>query len=219
MGTVVVAHGLWMPRASMWLVRRRLEAAGFRVVLFGYASVAAGLDENARRLASFAGALEPAAPVHFVGHSLGGTIIVRMLERDGPGLVRPGRVVCLGSPLVGCHGGRVLLRRRWGRPVVGRSIADLVEAGGLDPWPGVCDLGILAGDAPLGFGRLLGGLPRPNDGTVAVEETRLPGADAHRVLHVTHAAFMWSTGVAAEIVRFLRTGRFSAQEPTSALSS
>lgn len=216
-GTVVLAAGLWMPQWVMRPLSRRLRAAGFATATFAYPSVTGGLDENAARLAAFAAAL-PAERLHFVGHSLGGVVAVRMLGRGGEPAARAGRLVCLGSPLVACRGGAWLLARPWGRPLVGRGIAELVAAGGLGRWEGACELGILAGDFSLGFGRLLGGLPVPNDGTVAVEETRLPGAAAHRVLHVTHTSLLWSAEVAAETVRFLRTGRFS-QPRASAASS
>ncbi len=213
---VVVAHGLWMPPAlSTVVLRRRLEAAGFATSVFGYASVARDLDENAARLAAFAAAL-PEPRLHFVGHSLGGVVIVRMLERYGAD--RAARAVCLGSPLIACQGGSVLLRFGWGRRIVGRSIANVAEGRGARPWRGACELGILAGDWPYGFGRLLGGLPMPNDGTVAVAETRLPGA-AHRVLHVNHMALLWDAEVTAETVHFLRNGVFTAHVRTSAASS
>ncbi len=213
---IVVLHGLWMPPAlSTMLLCRRLEAAGYDTTVFGYASVACDLDENAARLAAFAAAL-PERRLHFVGHSLGGVVIVRMLQRHGGG--RAARAVCLGSPLTACHGGGMLLRFGWGRRIVGRSIADIAEGRGVEPWRGGCELGILAGDRPYGFGRLLGGLPMPNDGTVAVAETRLDGA-VHRVLHVNHTALLWDRQVAAETVHFLRHGTFSAQGRTSAASS
>jgi hypothetical protein len=233
---VVVAHGLWMQNWASVLLRRRFEAAGFATAAFTYPSVTAGLDENAERLAEFtlhlldaavaasaaahahAGVQPTAAAsrlgprVHFVGHSLGGVVAARMLGGDGLGRERLhgiGRLVCLGSPLVGCHGADVLLAHRWTRPLAGRCLADLVAAGGLGRWSGPCELGVLAGDGALGFGRLLGGLPRPHDGTVAVAETRLPGANDHRVMHVTHMSLLWSKKVVDETIRFLRTGRFS----------
>src|SRR5690606_6913940 len=101
---VVVVHGLWMPGAETAYVRHRLAAAGFEPHVFRYRSVAEGLDANARRLAELVRAL-PEGAVHFVGHSLGGVLILRMLELF-PELDRGGRVVCLGSPLAGTSAGR-----------------------------------------------------------------------------------------------------------------
>ncbi|HEU4617529.1 MAG TPA: alpha/beta hydrolase [Gammaproteobacteria bacterium] len=209
--TVVVAHGLWMPSWVTAVLRGRLEAAGFATAAFSYASVTAGLEENAVRLAAFAAAL-PRSRLHFVGHSLGGVVAATMLGRPGLGRERldVGRLVCLGSPLVASHCASVLLAHRPTRRVAGHCLADLVAAGGLRHWQGPFEIGIIAGDIGLGFGRLLGGLPPPHDGTVAVAETRLPGATAHRVLHETHTSLLWSAEVAAETVRFLRTGRFSS---------
>jgi pimeloyl-ACP methyl ester carboxylesterase len=225
--TVIVAHGLWMPTWVTSLLRRRLEAAGFATAAFSYPTVTAGLEENVERLAEFAAALK-APRLHFVGHSLGGVVAVTMLNRKdlgggssggrSPGrekLHDVGRVVCLGSPLVACRGASVLLAHRPTRMFAGRCLADVVAAGGVGRWQGPCELGIIAGDLGFGFGRLLGGLPWPNDGTVAVEETRLPGANAHLVLHVTHTALLWSAEVADATVRFLRTGRFTETRSTS----
>ncbi|MFO7288199.1 MAG: alpha/beta hydrolase [Gammaproteobacteria bacterium] len=203
---VVVVHGLWMPGWETIFLRRRLEAAGFKTHPFVYPTVGCGLDENADRLAEFASALP--GRVHFVGHSLGGVLIVRCFDRHA--LPGAGRIVCLGSPLLGTHAGRVLASYAFGRRIVGRCICDLIERGGCRPWNGPWELGIIAGDLPLGAGRLLGGLPKPHDGTVAVEETRLPGATAHLVVHATHLSMLWSREVAAQVVHFLREGRFAA---------
>jgi hypothetical protein len=60
---------------------------------------------------------------------------------------------------------------------------------------------------PFGLGRLCGPFPEPNDGTVAVAETRIDGAD-HVVLPVSHFAFLWSKRVAKQTAHFLLYGRF-----------
>lgn len=202
---VVVVHGLWMPGWETLLLRRRLEAAGYSTYQFVYPTVGCGLDENAARLAEFAARL-PGRRVHFVGHSLGGVLILKLFEH-GP-LPRAGRIVCLGSPLTGTHAGRVLDSFALGRRVVGRCIRDLLECGGCSPWSGACELGIIAGDVPLGFGRLLGGLEKPHDGTVSVSETRLAGATDHVVVHCTHMSMLWSPAVVEQVRRFLRDGSF-----------
>lgn len=204
--SVIVVHGLWMPGWETLPLRRRLEAAGYSASSFAYPTVGCGLDENADRLAELAATL-PGRRVHFVGHSLGGVLILRMFERHR--FPRAGRIVCLGSPLNGTRAGRVLDSFALGRRIAGRCIRDLIECGGCRPWNGTSDLGIIAGDVPLGFGSLLGGLEKPHDGTVSVSETRLAGATDHAVLHCTHMSMLWSRQASEHVRRFLRDGRFA----------
>ena len=49
----------------------------------------------------------------------------------------------------------------------------------------------------------------PNDGTVAVSETRMPGATDHIVLPVSHMGMLLSARVAQETGHFLTQGHFS----------
>ena len=75
-----------------------LRDAGQQTRCFGYPSTRGGLSEHAAALRRFAGQ-SPAEIQNFVGHSLGGLVILRMLaEADA---LPPGRVVLLGSPLRG----------------------------------------------------------------------------------------------------------------------
>jgi hypothetical protein len=65
---------------------------------------------------------------------------------------------------------------------------------------------------PIGIGALIGALPQPNDGVVAVCETTLPGATDHRVLAVNHVALTWAKEAVSQTVHFLRHGGFVAPE-------
>jgi len=47
-----------------------------------------------------------------------------------------------------------------------------------------------------------------NDGTVAVSETRLPGAAAVMTMPVSHMGLLWSAAVAREAGSFLEHGCF-----------
>jgi len=203
--SVVVVHGLWMPGTETLLIRRRLHAAGFATHLFRYRSVAKGLQANATRLAEFL-AHVPGDTVHMIGHSLGGVLILEALTQRE--FAREGRIVCLGSPLQGSRTAAVLAGSRPGRRLIGRCMQDLLERGRLTRYSGERTVGIIAGDLPVGFGRLVGGLIGPNDGTVAVEETRLRGAADHIVLPVSHFSLLWSTEVHRQILCFLERGRF-----------
>jgi len=90
--------------------------------------------------------------------------------------------------------------------LLGRSLVPLT--GELPPWPGERDLGSIAGTLSLGVGWLVRGLPRPNDGTVAVAETRLDGMTDHLLVHTSHMALLFSKGAARYTTYFLRHGRF-----------
>lgn len=203
--SVIVAHGLFMPGAETKLLRHRLQQAGFMPYLFRFPSVRGTLSQNIEHLARFAEGVR-GDRLHFVGYSLGGVVTVRMLHRHR--LSRVGRIVCMGSPLTGCRTASWFLQAEYSRAVVGRSLAEHVDAGGLAHWDLAYDLGIIAGTRSLGVGRLFGQLPEPNDGTVAVDETRLPGATAHMTLPVTHTQLMFDRSAARQAIHFLRFGHF-----------
>ena len=202
---VVVVHGLWMPRAAMAYFAHGLSAGGLAAHLFAYPSRTESLAANAVRLAEFTAQVRGPA-VHFVGHSLGGVLILAMLERYGS--ARPGRVVCLGSPLGGSLAAERLARSRAGRWFIGKSMQDLVASRGVSAWHGEHALGVIAGNIPLGAGRAVAPLGRPNDGTVAVAETRLAGTTDHIVVPVSHFSLLWSAIVIRQTLLFLESGAF-----------
>jgi len=203
---VVVAHGLWMPGVETGLLRRRLEDAGYATHLFRFRTVRASLGENVARLARFRSEIA-ADRLHYVGYSLGGVVVTAMLQAEPA--ERPGRVVCLASPLTGSRAAEILSGSNIGRRIVGRSLLELVARGGLEPWGGMPELGVIAGCRSFGAGRMVPGLPRPNDGTVAVAETELAGIQDHLVMPVTHTSILFSKPVSEQVVRFLRQGQFA----------
>lgn len=196
---VLLLHGLWMPRASMRWMAGQLRRTGFQPQLFGYASVTEGLRGTLPALRA-----RLAEPTHVLAHSLGGVMAVRTLQRF-PGLP-VGRIVCLGSPLCGSAAAEGLATRPLGRRALGRSARLLSR--GCRPWDGHADLGVVAGDSPLGFGQALGRFTGPSDGTVAVAETRLEGLADHIVLPLSHSGMLFSARAAAQAIGFLRHGHF-----------
>lgn len=202
--TVILVPGLWMPAAVLLPWQWRLQAAGHAVRRFAYPSWRNGLSANVEALARCL-ADTPGRPIHLVGHSLGGLLILSLLARGRD--ERLGRAVLLGSPALGSHAAARLGASAWGARLVGRSLADWLRAPPPTLMPGI-EAGIIAGTRSLGLGRLLGGLPRPNDGAVAVAETRLPGAADFITLPVSHSGMLLSAACAAQVAHFLAHGRF-----------
>lgn len=203
---VVLIHGLWMPALVMAPLARRLRRAGWATFRFAYSSRHATLRENAAALAAFVRGID-APRVHFVAHSLGGLLLMQLLQ-DIPGLP-PGRVVLLGTPYSGSHVARRLSRHAWGRWLCGLSLDALLGDG--PRWTGERELGIIAGSVPIGAGWIVSGLAKPNDGTVAVAETVVAERTDAITLPVTHSGLVFSAAVARQLVHFLNTGSFQRQ--------
>ena len=202
-GRVVLVHGLWMNRFAMLPLASRLERCGFDVTSYGYRSVGRGLDENARQLAGLCGRTRQ--PVNLFGHSLGGLVILAMMQAHPE--IQVNRVILAGSPygdIASAHG---LKRFAWGHGALGKTIDDWLR----QPRPPVregVEVGIIAGNISMGLGRLFVTLPMPNDGVVRLEETRVPGAADSIVIHTSHSGMLVSSAVARAACDFLRSGKF-----------
>jgi len=206
---VILAHGLWVPGVVMQPLAARLERGGFRCHTFSYLGALRPMQAHLERLARMARGIGPA---HFVGHSLGGLLVMEALNRH-PGIAA-GRVVLLGTPARGCYAGRRIARFRLGRWIFGHSMeywperhADSVRSA---RWNRPEALGIVAGSLPLGLGRVFGRLPGVNDGAVCLEETTVEGMTERVVLPVGHSAMLISAKVAAQVAVFLSHGKFIA---------
>jgi pimeloyl-ACP methyl ester carboxylesterase len=203
-GRVVLVHGLWMNALAMLPLARRLERCGFEVARHGYRSVRRSLSENARRLA--AACENSGSCLDLVGHSLGGLLIMTLL-RDHP-QIKVHRVVLVGSPYADSASAHGFARFEMSRGLLGRTIQDWLR----QPRPQIpagVELGVIAGDVSIGLGRLFVRLPRPNDGVVMLDETRVPGAADSVVLHTSHSAMLVSPAVARAVCAFLKSGKFS----------
>ena len=208
--TVILIHGIWSHGVSMYLIKRRLEKEyGYDVRLFNYPSVRGSLDENADLLSRFIDQ-QGLDSTHIIGHSLGGVIALRMLSNDSVSV--PGRLVCIGSPLVGSRAAAFLTTQNWAEPFVGNSLPQGVVHKAANEWAShVCeqrDVGIIAGTSPYGFGRLITTFDGDNDGSVAVAETRLEGATDHICMDVSHKSMLVSAGVVDQAAAFLKRGEF-----------
>ena len=202
---VVVVHGLWLTGGAMTVLRARFERMGYQARSFSYPSVHEDLSNNAAQLFAFVQTLK-AETIHFVDHSMGGLLVLQMLKehRDS----RIGRVVLAGSPYQDIQAVKNLMRNAFTQSVVGKSISQWLTQAKPDV-AAHYEVGVIAGDRSMGLGRLVTHLPKPNDGTIIVDETEVPGAKDSIVLHVTHSQMLFSAQVAEQAAHFLEMGRFN----------
>lgn len=205
--TVVLVHGALVKGWELLPLKYRLRQLGYRVRQFGYSSMWRGLEENSERLRNFLEAT-PGEIIHVVGHSMGGVLMRRVFEQNPD--VRPGRLVAIGSPFLGCWIGRRVggfhSRAYW---LTGKTVRDHVAQPGDPVWRGARELGVLAGTFPFGVGRLFGGLPQPSDGVVLWEETRLGGIADHATYRLNHFGMLASRRCARQVAHFLEHGAFA----------
>lgn len=203
--TVILVHGLWVHGAVMSLMRRRIARCGYRSVCYSYPSMRRTLSENAERLAQYCRGI--AAPrIHFVGHSMGGLVVLKMLE--SPRDFMTGRVVLVGTPYGGSYAARRLARIPGARAVLGRCLPEWLGRDRPHP-PAHREIGVIAGRVGIGLGRIVAPeMTWPNDGVVAVSETAVPHASDHVVLDVNHTGMLLSRSVARQACEFIRSGAF-----------
>jgi pimeloyl-ACP methyl ester carboxylesterase len=197
---VVLAPGLWMPGAAMSLLAARLSRAGYAPHVFSYRG-RSPFEANVERLSHFV--REFPSP-HFIGHSLGGVLVLELLNRHPELEARS--ALLLGSPVRGCFAGRRFGRHRAGRWMMGASDSLWEEREAR--WGRATPLGVIAGTRPLGLGRAFGRLPGENDGVVCVSETTVDGMAARALVPQGHSMLIVSGQVGRLVERFLSSARF-----------
>jgi pimeloyl-ACP methyl ester carboxylesterase len=204
--TIILVHGLWMTGFQLGFLKRRLESiAPYSVIPFSYPTVKDSMADHVRRLLEFA-RNHQADELHFVGHSLGSLVILRALQLTDD--LPPGRAVLLGPPCQGSLSAKGVARLPFGRAILGAALREECIEWTPREWSGRREVGIVAGSNRIGLGRLFADLSGDHDGTVCVEETKLPGAKDHIVLHTSHTQMLFSPEVAKQAVAFLKSGSF-----------
>lgn len=200
---LVLVHGLLYRGLAMARLAARFRAAGFDTHVFNYQTRTQPLPDIADQLHRFINN-RSLPTMHLVAHSLGGLVILDLLARRSS--LTPGRVVLMGTPVNGSE-----LARRLSPGIVGKiflAASGATLARGYDYASVSREIGTIAGTRPYGLGRLFGVFDEPNDGTVAVAETRLGAPAAHIDLPVTHTGMLFSSQVAEQAIYFLKSGTF-----------
>lgn len=202
---VLLVHGLGRTPLSLVLLANALRRAGCRTHFFGYSPTCEPLPGITRRLAVRLGELT--GPVGLVGHSLGG-LLLRMAIPQVPTL-QVLNLVMLGSPNRPPRLARSAWRHgpfRWLTRECGAFLASPDAVLRL-PVPAV-PYTLIAGTAgPRGAYSPFG--DDPNDGVVAVDETRIRDEDDPERFPVWHTVMMNDRRVQEAVVFAL-----TAERPT-----
>ncbi|MGB5080673.1 MAG: alpha/beta fold hydrolase [Burkholderiales bacterium] len=202
--SVVLLHGAWMNRWVMGYLAHALRGEGFAPQSLTYRTMRDTLEIHLSRLSRRVDSLD-AERIHLVGHSLGGVIVLRYLQRAPDPRIR--RAVLLGAPVAGCRAAAGLGRHAGGELLMGKSLSVWRQPVDVSV-DGRFEIGVIAGTGALGRGRMVMRLPQPNDGVVCVDETRFPGMRDHLILPVGHSVMLVSRRVARQTAAFLRAGAF-----------
>ncbi|MCL7488428.1 MAG: alpha/beta fold hydrolase [Desulfobulbaceae bacterium] len=212
---VILLHGLARTSASMSTMAERLQDEGYSVINVDYPSrhkkieeladiaVPEGLDYCRRRAAE---------QIHFVTHSLGGILVRYYLENNE--IDELGRVVMLAPPNQGSRvvdefshmPGYALLNGPAGKQLGKGENSIPLKLG-----PADFEVGIIAGDRTINL-ILSTAFDEPNDGKVAVHDTRLEGMKDFLVVHRSHPFIMQGGEVIDQALHFLEQGFFLRQE-------
>lgn len=217
---VILVHGLGRTRLSMRRLSNALKGAGYQTHNWPYNSRLYRLKEHINRfrvyLESFTGSEHS---IHFVGHSLGALVIRGALSE--PLSIPPGRIVMIAPPNQGASVAQHFGGTRIARWFFGKPVWDLdKDAPSLD-WLGLplIEYGIIAGSRrfhllnPISHINALRGLELEHDGTVEIENTKLPGMKDFIIVTAHHSFICNHAQVICQTIAFLRRGGFERSIP------
>ncbi len=201
-------HGLGSHPLALNGIKRRLKKQGFEVYAPYYPSMSVSVAQAVELIRPRLEAIPPESKLYLVTHSMGGIIARLWIARFKPPNLA--RVVMFAPPNHGTQLADRLKPRPLFRAILGPAFADLSAAPRSLPNrlpPPDFEVGIIAGSRalnPVGC-RLL---PKPNDGIVPVQSTRLQGMSDHIVVPYSHRMMLSVPSVLERAVHFLQTGQF-----------
>lgn len=220
---VILIHGLTRSARSLGRLRKELVQQGFGVVSLDYPSRTAGITQLAAD--GLPKALEAAynlgdhPMIHFVTHSMGAILLRAHLEQH-PDL-KIGNTVMIAPPN---QGSEVVDKLRWVpgfRFVNGPAGFELGTDQDSVPrslGPVTGNVGVIAGVRTVNpLLSLL--LPKPNDGKVSLESTKVEGMADFWVAQASHTLIVDNAEVIEQTLTFLQQGQFRTAEQKRAITT
>ena len=214
--TVLLLHGIAPRPWTFWALKRALTDAGYNVIAISYPSTRQPLAAHADQLERLLDGFHDTTDISFVTHSMGALVLRELLARPSAwrGRLRTQRSVMIAPPNRGSAIARLLRDYALFEWIYGPAGQQLTpKAAGRRPGLQGRFAIIAGGDGDEGYNPLLAG---DDDGTVAVTETRLEGAEDFLIVDALHASLSNHAGVVGAVLNYLERGRFeSARKPAA----
>ncbi len=196
---------------EMRFLGKQLQKSGFKVHYVFYQSVLKTAKQNAQVIHRKIQKLN-LPDLHLIGHSLGGVIIMHMLDQfdDLPA----GRIVMLGSPVNGSWVAQKVQDWPLISPLLAKSMPSALSGDDIPEWNSGRDWGMIAGTKNQGLGLFTGGLPGEGDGSVLIKETLHPMQTEHITVNTSHTGLLFSKEVAKLTTNFINKGSFDSKNPS-----
>ncbi|MGF1603848.1 MAG: esterase/lipase family protein [Thermosynechococcaceae cyanobacterium] len=209
---VILIHGLMRSARSLHKLRKTLVKYNFAVIGLDYPSRSAPIaqlaEENIPKALQAANEIDSSLPVHFVTHSMG-AILLRSYLQHHPHL-NVGRTVMIAPPnqgsevvdkLKGVPGFRLM------NGAAGFELGTDSSSVPLSLGPVTYEVGGIAGVKPVNL-LLSQLLPKPNDGKVSLESTKVEGMSDLWVVDASHTFIVNRPDVLEQTLTFLKQGQF-----------
>ncbi len=210
---VILIHGIGRSANSMRAIRRRLNDREYATFGFNYASTRIDIPTAAGYLHELIESLDGIEEISFVVHSMGGLVVRSYLSQHRDKRIE--RLVMLGVPNSGATLAKDL-KDVWLFKVIsgpaGQQLAKDPQGftAGL-PTPDF-EFAVIAGSRGTlqGYNPMI---PGDDDGTVAVESTKLPGAADFLAVRRLHSFMMFAPEVIDATERFIVQGKLRKDGP------
>nr|CAA6829319.1 MAG: Lipase (EC [uncultured Thiotrichaceae bacterium] len=207
--SVILLHGLARSNRSFARLEVVLNDSGYHTVNYNYPSTRQNIEKLAEDAIRDAVSLCPAdSRVNFVTHSMGGILLRQYLSKHT--IDNLGRVVMLGPPNKGSEVVDQLKNVPGFKAMNGPAGMQLgTDSDSVPKRLGAADfdVGIIAGTSSINL-ILSTMMPRPNDGKVSVESTKLEGMNDHLSVSATHTFMTRNSQVMGQVIYYLQHGFF-----------
>ncbi|MCF6312124.1 MAG: hypothetical protein L3J39_06710 [Verrucomicrobiales bacterium] len=208
---VVLLHGVWGSERTMVVAAEVLQKKHFYAIVISYPSTKLDIEEITAQVvqpAIKAHCKDRRKKIHFVGHSLGGLLIRKLLSQER--ISRRGRVVMIATPNQGnkfasAFGGFYPVEMIFGPTLknlkTGKGMMRK-KLGSVD-----FELGVIMGRLPRIAGMDIKAL-KEHDGLVLAESGKVTGMHDYIVVKGRHASLAGSRVVMRQMCYFLQRGKF-----------